>query len=158
MVTPRRAALGAVLLLLLYLVAVGWRGVVLLRSGSPVGLLLGLALLALPVVAMWAVVRELRFGVATEILGEELAERGALPADDLPRSPGGRVDRAAADAWFEGFRREVEERPDAWEGWFRLACGYDAAGDRRRGRAAMRRAIELHGPLQPRPARKPPDS
>jgi hypothetical protein len=147
--TPRRIAVAAVFVLLFYFAAIGWRGFVLIRTGQLVGILLGLALLALPVVGMWAVIRELRFGVATEILAEELEARGGLPADDLPRSPGGRVDRAAADAWFEGFEREVEAAPESWEAWFRLACGYDAAGDRRRGREAMRKSIELHGPLVP---------
>lgn len=156
-VTPRRIAVAAVFVLLFYFAAIGWRGFVLIRTGQVVGILFGLALLALPVVGMWAVIRELRFGVATEILAEELEARGGLPVDDLPRSPGGRVDRAAADAWFEGFKREVEAAPESWEAWFRLACGYDAAGDRSRGREAMRKSIELHGPLVPvRPAPTPP--
>jgi hypothetical protein len=156
-VTHRRLAIAAVFTLLFYFAAIGWRGFVLIRTGQVVGILLGLALLALPVVGMWAVIRELRFGVATEILGEELEAKGGLPADELPRSPGGRVDRAAADTWFEGFKREVEAAPESWEAWFRLAVGYDAAGDRRRGREAMRRSIELHGPLAPvRPAATPP--
>ncbi|HYJ75808.1 MAG TPA: hypothetical protein VEV65_09425, partial [Kineosporiaceae bacterium] len=93
---------------------------------------------------LWAVLRELSFGRATETMARELEARGLLPVDDLPRSPGGRIDRAAADAWFERFRREVDERPASWEAWFRMALGYDAAGDRRRARAAMRRALELH--------------
>ncbi len=87
-VTPRRIAVAAVFVLLFYFAAIGWRGFVLIRTGQVVGVLLGLALLALPVVGMWAVIRELRFGVATEILAEELEARGGLPVDDLPRSPG----------------------------------------------------------------------
>ncbi len=148
----RTSALIAFAVLVVYVVAIGWRGVLLLRAGGVVGVLLGLALLALPAVGLWAVLRELRFGRATETLARELDARGLLPVDDLPRSPGGRIDRAAADAWFERFRREVDERPSSWEAWFRMALGYDAAGDRRRARAAMRRAIELHPPTQSRSA------
>ena len=144
----RTSALIAFAVLVVYLAAIGWRGVILLRSGSVVGVLLGLALLALPAVGLWAVLRELSFGRATERMARELEARGLLPADDLPRSPGGRIDRSAADAWFEGFRREVDERPSSWEAWFRMALGYDAAGDRRRARAAMRRAAELHAATQ----------
>ena len=140
----RTSAVIAFAVLVVYLAAIGWRGVILLRSGSVVGVLLGLALLALPAVGLWAVLRELSFGRATERMARELEARGLLPADDLPRSPGGRIYRSAADAWFEGFRREVDERPSSWEAWFRMALGYDAAGDRRRARAAMRRAAELH--------------
>ncbi len=140
----RTSALIAFGVLVVYLVAVGWRGVLLVLDGGLVAVLLGLALLALPVVGLWAVLRELRFGRATEVMARQLEERGELPVDDLPRSPAGRIDRAAADAWFEGFRREVDATPSSWEAWFRLALGYDAAGDRRRARAAMRRAAALH--------------
>jgi hypothetical protein len=143
-VGARRAAALAFAVLVLYLVAIGWRGVVLLRVGGVLPVLLGLALLALPLVGLWAVVREWHFGTATERMARELDARGGLPVDDLPRSPGGRVDRAAADAWFERFRREVDAEPQSWAAWFRLALGYDAAGDRRRARAAMRRAEALH--------------
>jgi hypothetical protein len=140
----RRWAALAFAGLVLYLVAIGWRGVVLLRVGGVVPVLLGLALLALPLVGLWAVLREWRFGRATQAMAAELDARGQLPVDDLPRSPGGRVDRAAADAEFERFRREVDAEPGSWAAWFRLALGYDAAGDRRRARAAMRHAAELH--------------
>jgi hypothetical protein len=143
-VGARRAAALAFAVLVLYLVAIGWRGLVLLRVGGVVPVLLGLALLALPVVGLWAVIREWRFGTATERMARELDARGGLPVDDLPRNPGGRVDRASADAWFERFRREVDAEPQSWAAWFRLALGYDAAGDRRRARAAMRRAVALH--------------
>jgi hypothetical protein len=144
-VGARRWAALAFAVLVLYLVAIGWRGVVLLRVGGVVPMLLGLALLALPLVGLWAVAREWRFGRATQALAAELDRRGQLPVDDLPRSPGGRVDRAAADAEFERFRREVDAEPESWAAWFRLALGYDAAGDRRRARAAMRRAVQLYG-------------
>jgi hypothetical protein len=145
-VRARTSALIAFAVLAVYFVAIGWRGVLLLRAGGFVGVLLGLALLALPVVGLWAVLRELSFGRATETMARELEARGLLPVDDLPRSRGGQIERGAADTWFEGFRREVDEQPSSWEAWYRLALGYDAAGDRRRARAAMRRAAALHAP------------
>jgi hypothetical protein len=127
-----------------YAATIGWRGVLLVVDGRPVAVVLGLSVLVLPLVAGYALWREVRFGMATERLARELAEAGALPVDDLPRRPSGRVDRAAADAAFEDFRKDAEERPDVWAVWFRLGTAYDAAGDRRRARAAVRRAIELH--------------
>lgn len=137
-------ALGLVVVLAFYLVAVGWRGVLLVLDGRPVAVLLGLAVLVLPVVTGWAVWREVRFGVATQGLGRALDAEGGLVVDDLPRTPGGRVDRAAADAAFDRHRAEVESAPEDWRAWYRLATAYDLAGDRRRARAAARRAVALH--------------
>ena len=33
--------------------------------------------------------------------------------------------------------------PDDWRAWYRLGLAYDASGDRRRAREAVRRAITL---------------
>jgi hypothetical protein len=129
-----------------YAVTIGWRGALLVGDGRPAAVALGVGVLLLPFLGAWAVWREVRFGAATERLGRELAASGALQVDDLPRRPSGRVDRDAAMAAFEGHRREVEERPADWAAWYRLATAYDAAGDRRRARAAARRAIALHTP------------
>ncbi len=136
------AALTAALLL--YLVLVGVRGVLLVASGDPVGVALGIAVLVLPVVVLWTVVRELMFGRATEVMARELAEAGRLPPDDLPRTPSGRIQREAADAAFAGYRAEAEAQPEDWGAWFRLSCAYDASRDRKRARAAMRHASALH--------------
>ena len=48
-----------------------------------------------------------------------------------------------AAAW-ERARAEVEVTPGDPGAWYRLAMAYDAAGDRRRGRAAARHAVKLH--------------
>jgi cytochrome c-type biogenesis protein CcmH/NrfG len=128
-----------------YAITIGWRGVLLMADGRPVAVALGLGVVLLPLVTAYAVWREISFGVGAQRLATELAARGGLPVDDLPRRPSGRVDRAAADAAFERFRRQAQERPDDWAAWFRLGTAYDAAGDRRRARAAVRHALELHG-------------
>ncbi len=126
-----------------YAVTIGWRGVLLVRDGRAVTVVLGLGVLLLPFIAAWAVWREVSFGLATERLARRLDAEGGLPVDDLPRRPSGRVDRAAADEAFAGYRADVERDPQDWRGWFRLATAYDAAGDRRRARAAARRAVAL---------------
>jgi cytochrome c-type biogenesis protein CcmH/NrfG len=144
-VSARRTALLLVGLLIVYLVLVGWRGVLLVRTGDPVAVALGLAVLALPIVAAVVVAREVRFGVATQRMARELEATGGLPVDDLPRRPSGRVVREAADATFAGRRAEVEAAPEDWRAWYRLAVAYDDAGDRRRARDAMRYAARLHG-------------
>ena len=140
----RTTALLLAAVVALYLVALGWRGVLLLGSGSVAGVSLGVGLLVLPLVGAWAVLRELRFGRDTERLAAELDAAGGLPVDDLPRRPSGRVERAAADALYERYRAEVDAAPSDWAAWFRLSCAYDVAGDRKRARATMRHAITLH--------------
>lgn len=127
-----------------YFALLGWRGVVLIGSGRPAGVALGVGVLIVPVVCAWAVVRELRFGRATEVLARQLEAEGGLPADELPRRPSGRVERSAADEVFSRYRAETDAAPQDWRSWFRLACAYDVAGDRRRARAAMRHAVHLH--------------
>jgi len=130
--------------LLFYFVFLGRLGAELVATGVWAGVLLGIALFLLPIVGLWAVVRELMFGVATEKLGRELAERGELPVDDLDRTAAGRIDRAAGSALWERTRLEVEQNPEDAGAWYRLAIAYDASGDRRRGRAAARHAVKLH--------------
>jgi Flp pilus assembly protein TadD len=49
----------------------------------------------------------------------------------------------AADAAFQGYADAVERDPEEWRAWLRLGLAYDASGDRRRARAAVRRAIAL---------------
>jgi hypothetical protein len=133
-----------VLVLLFYAVLIGFKGVALLAGGSLVGKVLGLALLVTPLLGLVLVWRELEFGRRTAVLARTLADEGALPVDDLPRRPSGRVDRAAADAQFAAMRESTEAAPDDWRAWFRLALAYDAAGDRTRARAAARHAVDLH--------------
>lgn len=130
--------------LLLYAVLIGVRGVQLVASGKVVGVGLGLVVLVLPVVVLWTLVRELAFGRATEVMAHELDAAGRLPPDDLERTAAGRVVRESADAAFAGYRAEAEADPGDWGAWFRLACAYDAARDRKRARAAMRHAAALH--------------
>jgi cytochrome c-type biogenesis protein CcmH/NrfG len=132
-----------VAVLLVYFALLGHRGWVLLTSGEPLLVALGAGVLVLPLVGAVLVAAELRFGLATQRLGEQLAAEGGLPADDLPRRPSGRVDRDAADDVFARRRAEAEAAPDDWRSWYRLGIAYDDAGDRRRARDAMRRAITL---------------
>lgn len=120
------------------------RVVALLRTGEPVGIVLGLAFGILPLLVLWYLAAEWLLAARVQRLADALAATGDLPVDDLPRSPGGRIDRAAASAQFEAVRAQVEAEPERWQGWFHLGFAYDAAGDRRRARAALRKAVALH--------------
>jgi hypothetical protein len=143
-VTAKRTAIALSVVFVAYAVLLGWRGVLLIGTGDPVAVVLGVAVLVIPVLGAYLVWRELQFGRRTEALARELEAVGGLPVDDLPRRPSGRIDRAAADAAFEKYRVEAEAAPDDWRVWFRLSTAYDAAGDRRRARSTMRTAIAHH--------------
>ena len=136
-------------LLALYIVLVGQRAVLLLTTGDPVGVAMGVALIVLPIIAGWALWRELAFGIGAERLSRRLEAEASLPSEEVDVRPSGRPDRAQADALFPAYRRQVEERPDDWRAWFRLGLVYDGAGDRKRARDAVRRAITLEKRSRP---------
>ncbi|MFQ4148457.1 hypothetical protein AAGW05_07130 [Arthrobacter sp. LAPM80] len=119
------------------------RAVLLLGDPDWIAKLLGAAYLLIPLVAAWALVSELAFGARTEQMAKVLEAEGGLPVDNLPRTPAGRIIREAADAEFEKYKVEAQAAPQDWRSWFRLSCAYDAAGDRKRARKAMRDAVSL---------------
>ncbi|GAA1923351.1 tetratricopeptide repeat protein [Arthrobacter gandavensis] len=141
-----KAKIGVLLitvLLVFYILVVAQRGWLLMMSDGLTAKAMGAAYFVLPAVGVWALVRELLFGVQTEKMARILADEGGLPVDDLPRTPAGRIVREAADAEFPRYQAEVEADPAQWRAWFRLSCAYDAAGDRKRARSAMRQAGKL---------------
>jgi len=143
-VNPRTVAWILAAAVGVYLVFVGLRSWALIASGDPVPMLLGISVVVIPVIGAWVLWRELAFGLRTQRLGRELGAEGGLPRDDLPRTPSGRVERDAADERFAEYEAQVQQSPEDWRAWFRLAIGYDDARDRKRARAAMRTAIALH--------------
>lgn len=128
-------------LLVLYFVFAGVRAVALLVSGTPVAVVMGVALIVLPLIGVWALGRELLFGLRSTSLVDRLAAEDLLPDDLGEATATGRADREAADAVFDRYREAAEAAPEDWRMWARLGIVYDACGDRRRGRAAMREAI-----------------
>ena len=132
--------------LVVYFVLLADRAVLLIQAGGVVGVTLGAAVLVLPLIGVWFVVAQWRNGIRIDRLAKRLEAEGGLPdVSGLPRRPSGRVDRDAADEWFAQRKVEVEQSPEDWRAWFRLAHAYDVAGDRGRAREAMRKAIELGG-------------
>ena len=130
--------------LLVYFVLLGRTGVTLIRTGEATGMALGVGVLLLPIVGLWAMIATLRAGFAHQRLAALAKEDGMeLDVSALPRTPGGRIDRAAADALFDVVRTELEADPDNWRRWYRLARAYDYAGDRTRARETMRKAVQM---------------
>jgi len=140
--TVRSGAILMAVLLAIYVVLVGWRAVQFVATGEPIAVAMGIALIVLPIVAAWALWREIMFGVRSQALVRRLEAEGALDLG-IPLLPSGRPERAAADAAFPAFRAAAEAEPDSWRAWLRLGLAYDAAGDRRRARSAVGRAITL---------------
>lgn len=136
-------AAAMVTLLVVYLGLSLHRAVLLLGTDGWIAKAFGVAMLVLPAVGVWALVREVLFGVRTEQLGRTLHEEGGMPPDDLPRTPGGRIVREAADERFGTYRAQTEEDPGDWRNWYRLSLAYADAGDRTRARSAMRDAVAL---------------
>lgn len=130
-------------LLAVYIALAGQRAWVLLTAKEPVAVAMGAALVLLPILGAWALIRELRFGWHAAALGRRLEAEGALPDEEIRVRASGRPLREEADALFPAYRAEVEAHPDDWRAWFRLALVYDGAGDRTRARQAARRAIAL---------------
>ena len=144
-VSGRSIAVVGVLLfaLAVYFGLIGYRGVYLLTQSRWILKVLGAAVLVLPLIGCYVVAAELRFGRQAQRLTAELGQ--TEDALDLPRRPSGRVDRNAADEIFSRQREQVLADPGDWRGWYRLAEAYDAAGDRKRAREALRAAIERRG-------------
>lgn len=130
--------------LVVYFVLLGRAGVVLVTSGRPAAIGLGVAVFLLPVVGLWTMIATLRAGFAHQRLARMAREQGAdLDVSELPRMPSGRIRRDAADALFAEVRIDVEENPQDWRRWYRLARAYDYAGDRSRARETMKTAMRL---------------
>ncbi|MGN6610066.1 MAG: hypothetical protein ACTHMS_24035 [Jatrophihabitans sp.] len=137
--TARRVVGVLIIALLAYFAIIGWFGVILVQQSKWTLKLLGVVVFVLPVIGGYVVWQEVQFGRATQRLAQQLPDG----PPDLPRRPSGRVERSAADAWFAQCRTAVEAEPADWRGWYRLAEAYDLAGDRRRARATMRKAIMI---------------
>lgn len=140
--TRAAAILMAALLVLYLLVAIGY-AITLIGVGEPIAIGLGVALLLLPLIGIWALTLELAFAVRSDRLASRLESEGGMPAETLPTLPSGRIDPAAADTVFPRYRDAVVATPEDWRAWFRLGIAYSASGDRRRARWATRQAIHF---------------
>ncbi|UUO00600.1 tetratricopeptide repeat protein [Mycolicibacterium novocastrense] len=130
--------------LVVYFVLLGRLAMAFVTTGEPAAVGLGLALMVLPLIGLWAMLSTLRAGLAHQRLARIVYDEGMeLDVSALPRMPSGRIQREAADALFVTVRAELENDPQNWRRWYRLARAYDYAGDRSRAREAMRKAVEM---------------
>lgn len=137
------------LALFVYFAILARTATAMLRTGSPTAVALGVGVLAMPVVGVWAMFATLRAGVAHHRLARRAEAEGMeLDLEDMPRMPSGRIRREAADAVVQQVRREVDSHPGDWRRWYRLACAYECAGDRRSAREAMHAAVAFESAAQ----------
>ena len=130
--------------LIVYVVLLGRIAMAFITSGEPAAVGLGVALLVMPAIGIWVMVSTVRAGLTHQRLGRIVKDEGMeLDVGALPRMPSGRIERDAADALFETVRVELENDPENWRRWYRLARAYDYAGDRSRAREAMKKAVEM---------------
>jgi hypothetical protein len=129
-------------LLLLYLLFAIQYAIRLIVDPEPVAKAIGVALLVLPLLGIFALVAELRFGVRGERMLRELTPDDD-PLSGIATRASGRPERADALERFPDAQARVEASPDDWRAWAGLGIVYDACGDRRRARWAMRKAIAL---------------
>ena len=86
--------------LAVYFVLLTGRALALLQTGELVGILLGVGVLILPLLGVWLVYSNLRFGWETEKMARELDADGLLPdVSHLPRRPSGRVVEIQSTEW-----------------------------------------------------------
>jgi hypothetical protein len=129
--------------LIVYLVLLCRVAMAFITTGEPAAIGLGLALMLLPLIGIWAMISTLRAVLTYQRLARIARGQGMeLDVESLPRMASGRIQRAAADALFVTVRAELENDPDNWLRWYRLARAYDYAGDRSRARQAMKKAVE----------------
>ncbi len=115
-----------------------------ISSGSAVGIVMGVLVLTFPVIGVWVIFRELKFGLAAEAMGQELETAGEWPIFQLVLRPSGRPTKESADDNFVEFAKQAEANSENWKAIFALSLAYDACGDRPRARRAMAEAMALH--------------
>lgn len=129
--------------LVLYFVLMGQKAVLFIASGEPIGIAMGVALIVLPLIGVWALIREIQFGLQAERLGTKLDSEGGMPAAESELTPSGRIAKNDAGPIVQRYTAAAEAAADDWRARYRLGVVQDAAGRRKDARASIRAAIQL---------------
>lgn len=130
-------------LTLVYVALLANTGITLLAMESLVARSMGALILIFPVIAIWLTAMEFRFGMRIESLSKQIEAEGNWPLFDFEFRPSGRPTKESAIRVFGDYAKKVAADESNYLNWFALGLAYDAAGDRRRARASMRRALKL---------------
>ena len=142
-IKPLLAPIAVTALLALFVWALAGRVVAMVSTGEPIAIALAVGVSLTVAVGVLILFKEWQLAATVQKMSNTLAARGELMTDSLPRSPGGRIDREYADEQFDHLRSVTQESPESWESWFQLGFGYDASGDRKHAREALRNAAKL---------------
>lgn len=143
MTNPKVGAIALSIITLVYLVLMTNQAITLIMVDNAIAKIMGFALFGLPAVGIWSIIRELKFGLQVEALANQVRDENVWPRFELELRPSGRPIRSSAEKNFAEYAEAAEKSPDDWHSWFNVSLAYDAAGDSRRARAAMRTAISL---------------
>jgi hypothetical protein len=135
------ALMGA--LTLIYVLLLSNTGFTLLAIDNLTAKAMGALILVFPVFAIWLTVMEFRFALRLEKLSKQIETDGTWPELKFEFRPSGRATKESAAIVFAEYAKKVAADADNYLNWFALGLAYDAAGDRRRARASMRRALKL---------------
>jgi len=128
-------------LTLFYVFTLFSRGLILLSEPNPLAVAMGIGIIVFPLFALWALYAEIRFGLSSQKLQKRVVSMN-VPGLDLDLRASGRATKESAEAELLRVQGLAEGSKD-FTVWFLLGEAYDAAGDRKRARSAMRKAIEL---------------
>ena len=130
-------------LTLVYVALLANTGFKLLGMESAIAKAMGTLILVFPILAIWLTFMEFRFAVRLEKLTDRIVAAGDFPVLDFEYRPSGRATKASAAIVFEEYAKKVAADEGNYLNWFAIGLAYEAAGDRRRARSAMRRALKL---------------
>ncbi|MCX6403545.1 MAG: hypothetical protein NT032_06520 [Actinobacteria bacterium] len=113
------------------------------ETSSPLAFAFSISILVVVSISALLIIREILFGLHISQMSSVLEAEQELLPDDLPHTTSGQTEKEAADMRFTTVSKEVENNPDSWRAWFRVALAYDESRDRKRAREAMRKAEKL---------------
>ncbi len=127
---------------LLYAFLLFERGVVLIQDGQPIAIAMGLAILIFPLLAVATIFFEIRFGIMLSKL-EKILQASDISTPKYRLLLSGRAEKESAQEVFAQLKQSIEEDETNYLNWYLLADCYDKLGDRKRARAAARKAISM---------------
>ena len=116
------------------------RGWVLLQDGQPIAVVMGIAILVFPLLAIATIFYEICFGFRLAKLEKLFTESGMKAPDYLLR-PSGRAEAESGKQVFQQIKSQLEKDENNFLLWYLLADSYDKLGDRKRARSAAKQAI-----------------
>jgi len=118
------------------------RAVVLVQDENPIAVVMGIAIFVFPVLAIWVLFVEIRFGIRLAAIGRLFSE-SSMAAPEYSLRPSGRAEKESGQAVFEKLSKQIAEDEQNFLLWYLLADCYDKLGDRARARRAARKSISL---------------